>query len=177
MVRSVQRPEASFGDFMYLDTLKALQALEVIRRAHRQDTVSPSRLLMLLYLCERDSWRIRGIPLLVSSIVATKTMGPVHSIANFIVKDAAPRDTLPQELAHDEITLIQAVTLQHMRQSEAELLELTTSLPEWESRRRNDWGCEIPYSTILASLGFEAEEAANLLAKYPELGTGTEKGD
>lgn len=154
---------------MYLDTLKAQQSLQILRQAHRQEAVSISRLLMLLYLCERESWRTRRKPLLASRIVASKLMGPVHSLASSLSKDAAPDAGIPSELGNDEITILCDTAELHRHRSEAELLEITTNLPEWSSLRSKDFGDEIAYKVILENIGFEADEIAELLCPYPAL--------
>jgi hypothetical protein len=155
---------------MYLDTLKAKQALQILRQAQRQEAASSiSRLLMLLYLSERESWRSRRRPLLASRIVASKLMGPVHSLASSLSKDAAPDSAIPSELGSDEIAILREIAELHVQQSEAELLEITTNLPEWSSLRSKDFGGEIAYKVILGSLGFEADEIEAALAPYPAL--------
>lgn len=154
---------------MYLDTLKARQALEVIRSHHRQENVSTSRLLILLYLCERESWRTRRKPLLASRIVASKEMGPIHSLAGSIAKEPIPTGGAASELKAMEITILQWVTERHFHQTELELLAITTDLPEWRKLRSKDFGMEIPYKTILASLGIDAQESQDLLAAHPAL--------
>jgi hypothetical protein len=154
---------------MYLDTLKARQALEVIRGHHRQENVSTSRLLMLLYLSERESWRSRRKPLLASRIVASKEMGPIHSLAGSIVKEPVSVGGAPSELLAMEITILHWVTERHSHQSELELLAITTDLPDWGKLRSKDFGMEIPYKVILASLGIDPQESQDLLAAYPAL--------
>jgi hypothetical protein len=154
---------------MYLDTLKAKQALQILRAAHRQEAVSISRLLMLLYLGERESWRSRRKPLLASRIVASKLLGPVHSLASSLSKESAPDAAIPSELGTDEITILREIAELHAHQTEAELLEITTNLPEWSTLRAKDFGSEITYKVILGSLGFDAAEIEKALSPYPAL--------
>jgi hypothetical protein len=154
---------------MYLDSLKAKQALQILRQLHRQEAATASRLLMLLYLSERESWRTRRKPLLASRIVSSKLLGPVHSLASSLFKDAAPDSTIPSELDFAEIAILQAVVEAHRHQSEAEMLELTTNLPEWNSLRSKDFGSEIAYKVILGSLGFDEDEIKQALSHYPAL--------
>jgi uncharacterized phage-associated protein len=154
---------------MYLDTLKAKQALQVMRQAHSQDTVSPSRLLMLLYLSERESWKSRRKPLLSSRIVASKLMGPVHSLASSLSKDAAPDAAIPLELDNAEITILRDVAEHYIQHTEIELLELSTQQLEWNNLRAKDFGGEISYKIILGSLGFDEIEIQKALSLYPAL--------
>lgn len=154
---------------MYLETLKARQALEMIRTFHRQDEVSVPRLLILLYLSECESWRSRRKPLLVSRIVASKEMGPIHAIAGSFAKERIPSDGRTSELIPLEITILQWVTERHSNQTDAELLAITTNLPDWGKQRSRDYGMEIPYKTILANLGIDPQETQDLLSAFPSL--------
>jgi hypothetical protein len=151
------------------DREKTSQALDVIRRAHKQPFVHSDRLLMLLYLSERESWRVMGQPILGTPMFASSALGPVHCVAYAMIRDPVPLEANTSALSDIELTILRRVPVRHRTRTNFQIAELISELAEWKSRKNSVWGAPVLHREILEGLGFPLDEIKMLFAEYPAL--------
>lgn len=142
---------------MIADLLKTSEALSVLCLLNGGGVLG-SRLMSLLYLCERESWKTRRMPLLGTSIVFTRGLGPVHASAQQVLGTPKGVHTLFRRLTNDDEKLIKHVVEVHGSVTTSQIIQNNFALPECRSALQARDTSTIPHALILKALGFNSEE-------------------
>lgn len=165
---------------------KACEAAAVLLKAHPGERMEYLRLLKLLYIGERESWKLYGVPLLGGRLVAMN-YGPLHSEVYDLVKGKPDQSqawtrciakdgvsvhlvTNPgvAKLNDSEVQLLERVAREHEEETEWDIVEWTHSFSEWKAAFQPGTSATIQESDLLAAVGVSAEERAALIADRQE---------
>lgn len=170
--------------FDHLDIHRATQAAAVLLRDHG-DSISPSRLLQLLYLADRTNLSESGWPIVGHQVVASDA-GPVHhAVAELISgRQADPiwcgsiqhdsgvvrlvGDPGKGQLSEHNLSVLSAVAEQHRGESDDKLTDFMKSLSEWQKWHWPIGEKVIPYRDILSAIGFSVEDVEEILGEIEE---------
>jgi len=171
--------------FETLDIEKVTQAAAVLLRQHGR-SMSYLRLLNLLYLADRESLRQKGWPIVGHRVVATK-YGPLHAEALDLTRGEHPRapewsrhidrhgyavtltdDPGVMRLSKHDIQVLHEISERYRELNDWDLVESAHALDEWRNNYRDGTSQPIPYEDIVASVGFSAEDVADILAEIED---------
>lgn len=170
--------------FLQFDVEKAIQATGALLRRDGK-RMSRIRLLMLLYLAERQSLEQCGMPILGSRLVAMK-QGPLHKDVFDLIngvgrgepiwsshfKNVGRENHLEVEpdvgrLSRREIGILNKVSDEVATLNDWELVNLTHGFAEWKRNYPDpaaDSCCEIPLGDMIDAVGRSADKESILQA-------------
>ncbi len=161
----------------FFDERKATQAAGVLLSRH-DGPMSYLRLIKLLYLADRQSLIETGSTITGDRFVSMKH-GPVLSRCLELVKNAAPQETSywTQHIERDgkhtvalladpgqgslseyQTTVLERIAERHREETDAEIVDHTHALPEWENPGRS--ARPINPAQILRFAGYSDDEVA-----------------
>ena len=167
------------------DPLKAAQAAARVLLTHPARRMEYIRLLKLLYIAERESFRERAAPILADRVRAMKH-GPVFStVYDFIKGDHFEAGVWSQWVGKDgydvhlikdpgtsklspyETQKLEEIARRYADADSFDLVDLTHTFPEWveawNNRPPGKNAAEISIESLLRALGIEDEEAADII--------------
>ena len=166
------------GETMYFHfgTRKIIEAVATLLRSDPCRRMGALRLLKLLYIADRESFREVGRPIVGTKPVAMD-FGPIHSDVYDLVKGShwdeetwaefIRKDGINVELTKDpgvltlsryEIDKLTETAERYRDVSDYDLVGVTHAFPEWSKNYRKKTSMPIPMSDILEAVGRADEE-------------------
>jgi uncharacterized phage-associated protein len=168
---------------------KVIQAVAQLLRAEPGHHTDRVRLLKLLYIAERESWRDRRVPILGGSMACLEH-GPLHEYVYDLIREKGPprdqrrwsqvygsqgylvhmkRDPGTEQLSEYERVLLAQVSATRQTKGTWEIVRETHGFPEWKNP-----GCSsrpLPLRDLLDGVGRgqEADELVEAARYYDEV--------